>query len=55
MTAATDGPHVSGPAFDPWDPAFVADPYPAFAELRARGRVLYYEPSDQWLVPIVGL
>ncbi|MFL4949109.1 cytochrome P450 [Streptomyces sp. MMS24-I31] len=38
-------------AFDPWDPAFVADPYPAYAELRARGRVLYYEPSDQWLVP----
>ncbi|WP_324789888.1 cytochrome P450 [Streptomyces sp. H51] len=38
-------------AFDPWDPAFVADPYPAYAELRARGRVHYYEPSDQWLVP----
>ncbi|MFE6627182.1 cytochrome P450 [Streptomyces rochei] len=38
-------------SFDPWDPAFVADPYPAYAELRARGRVLYYEPSDQWLVP----
>ncbi|MEU6279628.1 cytochrome P450 [Streptomyces sp. NPDC047028] len=38
-------------AFDPWDPAFVADPYPAFAELRARGRVIRYEPSDQWLVP----
>ncbi|MDR3034991.1 MAG: cytochrome P450 [Kitasatospora sp.] len=38
-------------AFDPWDPAFVADPYPAYAELRARGRALYYEPSDQWLVP----
>ncbi len=38
-------------SFDPWDPAFVADPYPAFAELRARGRVLYYEPTDQWLVP----
>ncbi|MGW0812394.1 cytochrome P450 [Streptomyces viridiviolaceus] len=37
--------------FDPWDPAFVADPYPAYAELRARGRVHYYEPSDQWLVP----
>ncbi|MEU5089163.1 cytochrome P450 [Streptomyces sp. NPDC021356] len=45
MTAASDL------AFDPWDPAFVADPYPAYAELRARGRVLYYEPSDQWLVP----
>lgn len=41
-------PHL---AFDPWDPAFVADPYPVYAELRARGRVHYYEPSDQWLVP----
>ncbi|MEG3628575.1 cytochrome P450 [Streptomyces poriticola] len=45
MTAVSDLP------FDPWDPGFVADPYPAYAELRARGRVLYYEPSDQWLVP----
>ncbi|MET9441971.1 cytochrome P450 [Streptomyces sp. NPDC006610] len=38
-------------AFDPWDPAFVSDPYPAYAELRARGRVHYFEPTDQWLVP----
>ncbi|WLW53349.1 cytochrome P450 [Streptomyces sp. YU58] len=38
-------------AFDPWDPAFVADPYPAYAELRARGRVHYYEPTNQWLIP----
>ncbi|MFJ9540865.1 cytochrome P450 [Streptomyces sp. NPDC101225] len=38
-------------AFDPWDPAFVADPYPAYAELRAKGRVHYFEPTDQWLVP----
>lgn len=38
-------------AFDPWDPAFLADPYPAYAELRAKGRVHYYEPTDQWLVP----
>ncbi|MFJ4950342.1 cytochrome P450 [Streptomyces sp. NPDC088760] len=38
-------------AFDPWNPAFVADPYPAYAELRARGRVIRYEPTDQWLVP----
>ncbi|MDX3246264.1 MULTISPECIES: cytochrome P450 [unclassified Streptomyces] len=37
-------------SFDPWDPAFVADPYPAYAELRGRGRVIYYEPTDQWLV-----
>lgn len=38
-------------AFDPWDPAFVADPYPAYAELRAEGRVRYFEPTNQWLVP----
>ncbi|HET9380989.1 MAG TPA: cytochrome P450 [Streptomyces sp.] len=38
-------------AFDPWDPAFVADPYPGYAELRARGRVIHYEPTGQWLVP----
>ncbi|MFG3168341.1 cytochrome P450 [Streptomyces sp. NPDC048200] len=38
-------------AFDPWDPAFVADPYPAYEELRARGRVHHYEPTNQWLVP----
>ncbi|MFG2637464.1 cytochrome P450 [Streptomyces sp. NPDC048362] len=38
-------------AFDPWDPAFLADPYPAYAELRARGRVIRYEPTNQWLVP----
>ena len=38
-------------AFDPWDPAFVADPYPAYAELRARGRVQYFEATNQWLVP----
>ncbi|MET9912093.1 cytochrome P450 [Streptomyces sp. NPDC006476] len=38
-------------AFDPWDPTFVADPYPAYAELRAKGRVRYFEPTNQWLVP----
>ncbi|MFC9286373.1 cytochrome P450 [Streptomyces sp. NPDC057052] len=37
--------------FDPWDPAFTADPYPAYAELRERGRVIRYERTDQWLVP----
>ena len=45
--AATTSPST----FDPWDQAFVADPYPAYAELRARGRVHYYEPTNQWLVP----
>ncbi|MBT2392665.1 cytochrome P450 [Streptomyces sp. ISL-1] len=39
------------PAFAPWSPAFVADPYPAYAELRTRGRVHYYEPTRQWLIP----
>ncbi|MFJ3105998.1 cytochrome P450 [Streptomyces sp. NPDC086835] len=37
--------------FEPWSPQFVADPYPAFAELRERGRVHWYEPTRQWLVP----
>jgi unspecific monooxygenase len=37
-------------AFDPWDPAFLTDPYPAYAELRAQGRVRYFEPTNQWLV-----
>ncbi|WP_419668932.1 cytochrome P450 [Streptomyces sp. 2-1] len=39
------------PAFDPWDQAFLANPYPAYADLRAQGRVHYYEPTNQWLVP----
>jgi unspecific monooxygenase len=38
-------------AFDPWDPAFLTDPYPAYAELRAQGRVHWFEPTNQWLVP----
>ncbi|MFJ8645528.1 cytochrome P450 [Streptomyces sp. NPDC093546] len=37
--------------FDPWSPQFVADPYPAYAELRARGRAHFFEPTRQWLVP----
>ncbi|WP_078901379.1 cytochrome P450 [Actinacidiphila yeochonensis] len=41
----------AGTGFDPWSPAFVADPYPAYAELRAAGRALWYEPSRQWLIP----
>ncbi|WP_175412775.1 cytochrome P450 [Streptomyces sp. TRM64462] len=37
--------------FDPWSPEFVADPYPAYAELRDRGRVHWFEASGQFLVP----
>ena len=32
------------------DPAVTADPYPAFARLRAAGPVLWHEPSSRWLV-----
>ncbi|MEU6927770.1 cytochrome P450 [Streptomyces sp. NPDC046374] len=38
-------------AFDPWSPEFVADPYPAYAELRAAGRAHWYAPTRQWLIP----
>ncbi|MFE5483702.1 cytochrome P450 [Streptomyces sp. NPDC056527] len=37
--------------FEPWSPAFVADPYPAYAELRATGRAHWYAPTRQWLIP----
>ncbi|WP_405999536.1 cytochrome P450 [Streptomyces sp. NBC_00829] len=37
--------------FEPWSPAFVADPYPVYARLRAEGRVHWFEPTRQWLVP----
>ncbi|MFE4800224.1 cytochrome P450 [Streptomyces sp. NPDC056708] len=46
--SAADAPFA---LFDPWSAAFVADPYPAYAALRAAGRVHYFEPTDQWLVP----
>jgi len=36
--------------YDPWDPAFVADPYPALARLRAGPRALFDERTGQWLV-----
>jgi cytochrome P450 len=39
------------PAFDPWSPDFVANPYPAYAALRAAGRAHWFEPSRQWLIP----
>ncbi|MFG1804962.1 cytochrome P450 [Streptomyces sp. NPDC049040] len=37
--------------FAPHSRAFAADPYPAYEELRAAGRALYYEPTRQWLIP----
>ncbi|MGV9884955.1 cytochrome P450 [Streptomyces sp. NPDC003006] len=37
--------------FAPCSPEFVADPYPAYARLRAAGRAHHYAPTDQWLIP----
>ena len=36
--------------YDPWSPAFVADPYPALARLRAGPAAIYDERTEQWLV-----
>lgn len=36
--------------FAPSDPAFIADPYPVYAELRERAPVLYDEATDHWLI-----
>ena len=36
--------------YDPWSPAFVADPYPALARLRAGPAALFDERTGQWLV-----
>ncbi|MEV0090140.1 cytochrome P450 [Streptomyces sp. NPDC050738] len=38
-------------AFDPWSPAFVADPYPAYDDLRRQGTAHWFEPTGQWLIP----
>jgi cytochrome P450 len=36
--------------FDPGDPAFIADPYPVLAELRATIPIFWFEPSRQWMI-----
>jgi cytochrome P450 len=43
--------HTAVAAFAPQDPAFVVNPYRAYAELRAGGRIHYYEDTNQWIVP----
>jgi cytochrome P450 len=45
----TLGHDVSAP-FAPHDIGFVADPYPAYAELRREAPVSYDEATDHWLV-----
>jgi len=41
-------PHDLG--FVPADISFVANPYPAYAEMRERAPILYDEPTDHWLI-----
>ncbi len=36
--------------YDPVDPAFIADPYPVFARLRAERPVAYDESTNQWVI-----
>ncbi len=40
----------AGLGFDPHDPAFVADPYPVFREMRERHPVIFDERTSQWLI-----
>jgi len=44
------GPTPADLGYVPADPTFVADPYPAFARLRADAPVAYDPATDQWLV-----
>ncbi len=53
MTSLVQGRVPPGPVelgYDPWDPDFVADPYPALARLRDEAPVAYDERTNQWLV-----
>ncbi|WP_399927578.1 cytochrome P450 [Streptomyces kanamyceticus] len=47
----TPAPFDPSTIFTPAAPEFVADPYPAYARLRAAGRAHYNAPTDQWLIP----
>jgi cytochrome P450 len=48
VTAA--GPKPVELGYDPWDPSFVADPYPALARLRDEVPLIFDERTNQWLV-----
>lgn len=48
QTRSTPAPRDLG--FDPWDPAFIADPYPALRALREHHPVLFDERTRQWIV-----
>ncbi len=48
--APRNGPTPADLGYDPWDEAFVAEPYPALARLRDEAPVAYDERTNQWLV-----
>jgi cytochrome P450 len=43
-------PTPSELGYDPWDPGFVADPYPALGRLRETAPVAFDERTSQWLI-----
>ncbi len=47
---ASGTPTAAELGYDPWDPGFVADPYPALTRLRDLAPVIYDERTNQWLV-----
>lgn len=51
MRTATTGFDPRDAGFRPHDLGFIADPYPAYAELRARGRIHHNPETEQWIVP----
>jgi cytochrome P450 len=50
-TVTAEMQRTASAGFAPHEPSFVADPYPAYAALRAAGRIHYYADTDQWIVP----
>jgi cytochrome P450 len=49
-TRANGVPTPADLGYDPWDSAFIADPYPALGRLRDEAPVVFDERTNQWLV-----
>src|SRR4051812_49893269 len=50
MASAVEETRPEVPEFDPFDPAFLADPYPWFARFRAERPVFYSPALDYWVL-----
>src|ERR687892_591318 len=50
-TAPGTGVDPAALGFRPRDLVFIADPYPAYAELRAAGRIIHNPETEQWIIP----